>query len=77
MGEAAGGVSEHHDGENMERHLSSVMERAGRKFGRVSGDFADGVFAELEEFSSGRIELEHGFCLRTKLGRNLGAKRLF
>src|SRR5882724_9143712 len=29
------------------------MERAGRKFGRVAGDFADGVFAELEEL---RIE---------------------
>jgi len=53
MGEAAGGVGEHHDGGHVERHLRGVMERAGGKLGRIAGDFADRVFAEFEEL---RIE---------------------
>ena len=53
MGEATGGVGEHHDGGHMERHLRGVMERAGGKLGRVAGDFANGFFAELKEL---RIE---------------------
>src|SRR6267154_3063104 len=53
MGEAAGGVGEHHDGGHMERHLCGVVERAGGKLGRIAGNFTDGVFAELEKL---RIE---------------------
>ena len=30
--------------------MCGVMERAGRKFGRVPGDFPDGFFAELQKF---------------------------
>src|SRR5882757_11033203 len=33
MGEAAGGVGEHHDGGHVERHLRGVVERAGGKLG--------------------------------------------
>ena len=45
MGEAAGRISEHHDGGHVERHLRGVVERAGGKLGRVAGDFADRFFA--------------------------------
>lgn len=47
VGQAAGGVGEKHDRGHVERHLGGIVKRAGREFWRVTGNFADGFFADL------------------------------
>src|SRR5437660_3234934 len=62
VGEVAGRVGEHHYGGHDGDHICGVVERAGRKLGRVAGDFADGGFAKLEELrvEGARLDGEEG-----------------